>query len=63
MTTKINIEFEIEITHEQCDEMILGYIPDIDYYFSASTFEEFNSKAKSIIKSYIKRHNKQNEMV
>ena len=55
-TTKIKTEldFEIEIIHEQCDEMLSCYIPEIDGYFSARTLDDARKTGSAMIKSFIR---------
>lgn len=54
MTTKVTIEFEVEMKQDESDEMISCFIPSINGYFSANTIDDVERKAKGFIKSFIK---------
>jgi hypothetical protein len=59
-TTKISIEFEIEIIQEQCDEMFSCHIPATDAYFSAKKYDDISKTGEAMIKSFINYWNEYN---
>jgi hypothetical protein len=53
MKTQVSIEFEIQMTQEETDEMISCYIPEINKYYLARTVDDVNSQANTLIKSFV----------
>lgn len=53
MKTKVNLEFEVEMTQDEGDEIISCYIPEIDSHFSANTVKEIDERTKALVKSFI----------